>query len=256
MFDENIWCGVFLCISIHEKQNCKFLPLTLMWKESRSCWGIFHQNTYMTDNLLLWVWNRHSPEIKGIKGGRGKAQILCQSGTRQERAGWPEFVTEMAVWSHPHSVWVKEHQWGREWDAGLTAHTQSGQRCHCFGREGRLRKEATEVGWMKGVPMDRQGPGSAPGSFSSLNGSQRLISSSAGGGDVNVTGGGSWQTSIILPELIFFGKSSPRKKCCILIPWPHLLLNWNGRMLVFFFTIFLTSIHLDLSSTNRMTVKS
>lgn len=40
---------------------------------------IFHRNTFMMDNLLLWIQNRHSPEIKGIKGRMGKAQILCQS---------------------------------------------------------------------------------------------------------------------------------------------------------------------------------
>lgn len=39
--------------------------------------GIFHQNTFMTDNLLLWFRNRQNSEIKGIKGRRDKAQILC-----------------------------------------------------------------------------------------------------------------------------------------------------------------------------------
>lgn len=41
----------------------------------------------MTDNLSLWIQNRHSPEIKGIKGRMGKAQILCQTRQRRNRSG-------------------------------------------------------------------------------------------------------------------------------------------------------------------------
>lgn len=48
---------------------------------------IFHHNTFITDNLLLWIQNRHSPEIKGIKGRIGKAQILLQTRQRRNRSG-------------------------------------------------------------------------------------------------------------------------------------------------------------------------
>lgn len=54
-------------------------------KRAENLSEIFHQNTFMTDNLLLWIQNRHSPEINGIKGRMGKAQILRQ--TRQRRNG-------------------------------------------------------------------------------------------------------------------------------------------------------------------------
>lgn len=53
-----------------------------------------------------------------------------------------------------------------------------------------------------------KGPGSAPVHFHH----SKFVTGFAGRENVNVTGGDSWQTSVILPELLFFGKSPPREK--------------------------------------------
>lgn len=94
---------------------------------------IFHQNTFMTDNLLLWIQNRHSPEIKGIKGRKGKAQSLRQSrrrGTGQGRKGF------LGGCSWSNSSWIG---WKGVTGVGTgmwVCHPQThlGWRLHCFGQ--------------------------------------------------------------------------------------------------------------------------
>lgn len=94
---------------------------------------IFHQNTFMTDNLLLWIQNRHSPEIKGIKGRKGKAQSLRQSRRRGTGQGRKVFLGGCS-WSN--SSWIG---WKGVTGVGTgmwVCHPQThlGWRLHCFGQ--------------------------------------------------------------------------------------------------------------------------
>lgn len=94
---------------------------------------IFHQNTFMTDNLLLWIQNRHSPEIKRIKGRKGKAQSLRQSWWRGTGQGRKGFLSG-CPWSN--SSWIGWTGVTRVGTGTWVCHpqTQPSWRLHCFGQ--------------------------------------------------------------------------------------------------------------------------
>lgn len=152
---------------------------------------IFHQNTFMTDNLLLWIQNRHSPEIKGIKGRKGKAQSLRQSrrrGTGQGRKGF------LGGCSWSNSSWIG---WKGVTGVGTgmwVCHPQThlGWRLHCFGQG---VKPGNLAHYEKG-PVPALGLVFITQSF-------LLALMAKKKKKVNAIGVDSWQTRVILPKLIF-----------------------------------------------------
>lgn len=75
------------CISIHEKQNCKFLPLTLMQKEPRTCqkfsvrtllWQIisFYESRIDTAQRLRVLRAEWAKHRSCVKPGRGEGEDL------------------------------------------------------------------------------------------------------------------------------------------------------------------------------------